>query len=73
MTESNKTVLYCSFCGLSQFEVAKLVSGPTVFICNECVYLATVVNIFDPDFRVKIIKLLEETVKPVPEEDPAPS
>lgn len=29
--------LYCSFCGKEQSEVAYLVSGPTVFICNECV------------------------------------
>lgn len=31
--------LYCSFCGKSQNEVAKLIAGPTVFICNECVDL----------------------------------
>ncbi len=29
--------LYCSFCGKEQGEVAKLIAGPTVFICNECV------------------------------------
>jgi len=29
--------LYCSFCGKSQTEVAKLIAGPTVYICNECV------------------------------------
>ncbi|WP_207479225.1 ATP-dependent Clp protease ATP-binding subunit ClpX [Arenibaculum pallidiluteum] len=34
--QSNQT-LYCSFCGKSQREVAKLIAGPTVFICNECV------------------------------------
>jgi hypothetical protein len=33
------TVLYCSFCGKSQNDVAKLVAGPTVHICNECVDL----------------------------------
>lgn len=31
--------LYCSFCGKSQFEVQKLIAGPSVFICNECVSL----------------------------------
>ena len=31
--------LYCSFCGKEQDEVCYLVSGPTVFICNECVEL----------------------------------
>ncbi|MBW7972953.1 ClpX C4-type zinc finger protein [Bradyrhizobium sp. BR 10289] len=35
---SNKT-LYCSFCGKSQHEVRKLIAGPTVFICDECVDL----------------------------------
>lgn len=29
--------LYCSFCGKSQHEVAKLIAGPTVYICDECV------------------------------------
>jgi hypothetical protein len=32
-----KRILYCSFCGKSQDEVRKLIAGPTVFICNECV------------------------------------
>ena len=31
--------LHCSFCGKSHFEVRKLISGPTVFICDECVRL----------------------------------
>ena len=31
--------LYCSFCGLSHHDVAKLISGPSVFICDECVGL----------------------------------
>ena len=40
MTEkNNKNVLYCSFCGKSQHEVRKLIAGPTVFICDECVEL----------------------------------
>ncbi len=34
-----QTVLYCSFCGKSQHEVKKLIAGPTVFICDECVEL----------------------------------
>lgn len=37
--ENGKTTLYCSFCGKSQHEVKKLIAGPTVFICNECVEL----------------------------------
>src|SRR5215813_13359972 len=35
----SKTSLFCSFCGKSQHEVRKLVAGPTVFICDECVEL----------------------------------
>jgi len=34
-----KTVLKCSFCNKSQHEVKKLVAGPSVYICNECVDL----------------------------------
>ena len=37
--DSAKNTLYCSFCGKSQREVCKLVAGPTVFICDECVEL----------------------------------
>ena len=36
---SNKNTLFCSFCGKSQHEVKKLIAGPTVFICDECVEL----------------------------------
>ena len=43
MTKTNsgesKSTLYCSFCGKSQHEVKKLIAGPTVFICDECVEL----------------------------------
>src|SRR6516164_4824011 len=35
-----KGTLYCSFCGKSQHEVRKLIAGPTVFICDECVELS---------------------------------
>jgi len=38
MSESGQT-LYCSFCGKSQHEVRKLIAGPSVFVCNECVDL----------------------------------
>src|SRR5688572_28949259 len=34
-----ESTLYCSFCGKSQHEVRKLIAGPTVFICDECVEL----------------------------------
>ena len=36
---SDGKVLYCSFCGKSQHEVRKLIAGPSVFICDECVEL----------------------------------
>ena len=39
MSSNNKNILYCSFCGKSQHEVRKLIAGPTVFICDECVEL----------------------------------
>ena len=43
MTKSSgtdsKNARYCSFCGKSQHEVRKLIAGPTVFICDECVEL----------------------------------
>lgn len=38
---ADKTPLYCSFCAKSQHEVAKLIAGPAVFICDECVGLCT--------------------------------
>ena len=36
---SSDKVLYCSFCGKSQHEVKKLIAGPSVFICDECIDL----------------------------------
>ena len=42
MTEkkgSSEKLLYCSFCGKSQHEVRKLIAGPSVFICDECIEL----------------------------------
>jgi len=37
--DDSKNTLYCSFCGKSQHEVRKLIAGPNVFVCNECVEL----------------------------------
>ena len=41
MSEKNtgEKLLYCSFCGKSQHEVRKLIAGPSVFICDECIEL----------------------------------
>jgi ATP-dependent Clp protease ATP-binding subunit ClpX len=38
-TKDNNKLLYCSFCGKSQHEVRKLIAGPSVFVCDECVEL----------------------------------
>ena len=38
-SSDSKNTLHCSFCGKSQHEVRKLIAGPTVFICDECVEL----------------------------------
>lgn len=35
----SRAVLYCSFCGKADYEVARLIAGPTVFICDECIVL----------------------------------
>ena len=40
-TSTSDKVLYCSFCGKSQHEVKKLIAGPSVFICDECIDLCT--------------------------------
>ncbi len=37
--ENDKKVLHCSFCGKNQFEVKKLIAGPSVFVCDECINL----------------------------------
>ncbi len=39
MSGDKPKTLYCSFCGKSQHEVRKLIAGPSVFVCNECVAL----------------------------------
>lgn len=43
MNEKSDTILYCSFCGKSQHEVKKLIAGPRVFICDECVVLCVAI------------------------------
>ncbi|MEO1190200.1 MAG: ATP-dependent Clp protease ATP-binding subunit ClpX [Pseudomonadota bacterium] len=58
MTKSNsgdpKNTLYCSFCGKSQHEVRKLIAGPTVFICDECVDLCT--EIIREEHKTTLVK-----------------
>ena len=50
----SKNTLYCSFCGKSQHEVRKLIAGPTVFICDECVELC--MDIIKEDHKTAISK-----------------
>jgi uncharacterized protein YecT (DUF1311 family) len=52
-----QTTLYCSFCGKSQHEVHKLIAGPTVFICDECVSLCD--DIIDREDEQGILNLLK--------------
>ena len=55
MTEkNNKNILYCSFCGKSQHEVRKLIAGPTVFICDECVELC--MDIIKEESKSSLVK-----------------
>ena len=58
MTKSSgsdsKNTLYCSFCGKSQHEVRKLIAGPTVFICDECVELC--MDIIREEHKTTLVK-----------------
>jgi hypothetical protein len=54
---NSKKTLYCSFCGKSQHEVSKLIAGPNVFICDECVALC--------------VNIIREEGKSEPQIDPA--
>src|SRR5471030_375757 len=57
-------LLYCSFCGKSQHEVRKLIAGPSVFVCDECVELCNDI-IREEKIDVKEVK---ETHLPSPKE-----
>ncbi len=52
--KNNKNILYCSFCGKSQHEVRKLIAGPTVFICDECVELC--MDIIKEESKSSLVK-----------------
>ena len=54
MSTNNKNILYCSFCGKSQHEVRKLIAGPTVFICDECVELC--MDIIKEENKTNIVR-----------------
>ena len=58
----SKNTLYCSFCGKSQHEVRKLIAGPTVFICDECVELC--MDIIKEDHKSSITKARDGVASP---------
>ena len=62
MTDKNKNILYCSFCGKSQHEVKKLIAGPTVFICDECVELC--MDIIKEENKTSLVKHQEGVPTP---------
>ncbi len=53
-SSDSKNTLYCSFCGKSQHEVRKLIAGPTVFICDECVELC--MDIIREETKTSLVK-----------------
>lgn len=58
----SKNTLYCSFCGKSQHEVRKLIAGPTVFICDECVELC--MDIIREENKSSLVKSKEGVPSP---------
>ncbi|KRN34365.1 ATP-dependent Clp protease ATP-binding subunit ClpX [Liquorilactobacillus mali] len=60
-TDSNEPVM-CSFCGKSQDQVKKIVAGPGVYICNECIDLCK--EIIDEEFRDQVTEELTDVPKP---------
>ncbi len=58
----SKNTLYCSFCGKSQHEVRKLIAGPTVFICDECVELC--MDIIREENKTSLVKSREGVPTP---------
>jgi len=60
--KNNKNILYCSFCGKSQHEVKKLIAGPTVFICDECVELC--MDIIKEENKDSLVKYQEGVPSP---------
>tara|TARA_B100000029_G_scaffold91038_1_gene80953 strand:- start:133 stop:1392 length:1260 start_codon:yes stop_codon:yes gene_type:complete len=60
--KNEKDSLFCSFCGKSQKEVKKLIAGPTVFVCDECVELC--MDIIKEDTKNNKIKIKQDIPKP---------
>ena len=58
----SKNTLYCSFCGKSQHEVRKLIAGPTVFICDECVELC--MDIIREEHKTTLVQVARRRAEP---------
>ena len=63
---SSEKILYCSFCGKSQHEVKKLIAGPSVFICDECIDLCNDI------IRDEVAAEAEHTTRPAKSDLPTP-
>ena len=61
-TKNSSKLLHCSFCGKNQNEVPKLIAGPSVFICDECVDLCN--EIISDELEEKSSKSNEKLPKP---------
>lgn len=60
----NEIIVYCSFCGKSQHNVRRLIAGPNVFICNECIAIS--VDILLSELKIKqdeMITKLDKWIK----------
>ncbi|HQV22430.1 MAG: ATP-dependent Clp protease ATP-binding subunit ClpX [Moraxellaceae bacterium] len=64
----NEKLLFCSFCGKSQHEVTKLIAGPSVYICNECVDLCNDIMAQEPEEAAESAKQKLKDALPVPRE-----
>ena len=60
--KNDKDSLFCSFCGKNQKEVKKLIAGPTVFVCDECVELC--MDIIKEDNKNNKFKIKKDIPKP---------
>ena len=61
--EDSGKLLYCSFCGKSQHEVKKLIAGPSVFVCDECVELCN--DIISEELQEQAASSVEKLPKPI--------
>ena len=66
ISTTDEKLLFCSFCGKNQNEVKKLIAGPSVYICDECVSLCN--DIIKEDLESKEAENSETKKLPIPEE-----